>query len=336
MEQNHKNYPQYHPQGAMLGEITPEKLYLSRRRFMQLALAGAGSLALAACGVTPEQISTLAATPPSTSVSGKTALPVNGLASTDELGGTLTPLDTIANYNNYYEFSFDKEPVADLAKNLVTSPWQVEISGLVDKPMTLKIEDMLSQFKQEDRIYRLRCVEGWSMVIPWRGFQLSKLLDMVKPKAEAKFVRFTSFNDPKQEQNAHYPGFSWPYTEGLRIDEAMNELAFLATGLYQKPLPPQDGAPIRLVVPWKYGFKSAKALVKIELIATQPDTFWPNAAPNEYGFYSNVNPEVPHPRWPQDTERRLGELGRRPTLKFNGYEKEVGTLYLGMDLKANF
>jgi sulfoxide reductase catalytic subunit YedY len=337
MEKNNVNDPQYSYHGPLASEITPEKLYFSRRRFMQLVLAGAGSLALAACGVSPEQMAALTPTAmpvPQTGAVGGT--PGKALPTTDELGGALTPLDTITHYNNYYEFSFDKEPVADLAQNLKISPWSVEISGLVDNPMTLSMDEIMTRFQQEDRIYRHRCVEGWSMVVPWSGFQLSKLLDVVKPKATAKYVRFISFNDPKQEQYANYPGFSWPYTEGLRMDEAMNELTLLATGLYQKPLPKQDGAPIRLVVPWKYGFKSAKALVKIELIDAMPDTFWPNSAPNEYGFYSNVNPAVPHPRWPQDTERRLGELGRRPTLKFNGYEKEVGALYTGMDLKANF
>jgi sulfoxide reductase catalytic subunit YedY len=335
MDKNKQEYPQYHPRGLLAREITPEKLYISRRQFMKLALVGAGTLALAACGVPmPGNV----AAPAQLSPTGVAIKTINGsaLATTDELGGTLTPYDTITNYNNYYEFSFDKEPVAGLAQNLKTSPWQVEISGLVDNPVTLSMEDILAQFPQENRIYRLRCVEGWSMVVPWTGFQLSKLLDLVKPKNTAKFIRFTSFRDPSQEQNADYPGYDWPYKEGLRMDEAMNSLTFLATGLYGKTLPPQDGAPIRLVVPWKYGFKSAKALIKIELIDSQPSTFWSSAAPNEYGFYSNVNPEVPHPRWPQDTERRLGELARRPTLKFNGYEKEVGNLYQGMDLKVNF
>ena len=336
MEQNNNNYALYDPQGPMSKDITPEKLYLSRRRFMKMALAGAGSLALAACGVSPEQVTAMTSTPAPPASGGVTSAPPKASANADELGAAVTPYDTITNYNNYYEFSFDKEPVAGMAKNLKTSPWQVEISGLVESPMTISMEEILTQFTQEDRIYRMRCVEGWSMVIPWRGFQLSKLLDKVKPKPEAKYVRFTSFQDPKQEPNSTYPGFSWPYTEGLRLDEAMNKLTLLATGLYQKPLPPQDGAPIRLVVPWKYGFKSAKALVKIELVDKQPATFWNDAAPNEYGFYSNVNPDVPHPRWPQDTERRLGEFGRRATLKFNGYEKDVAALYDGMDLKANF
>ena len=336
MEKRNFIDPQYDSNGPLVSEVTPEKLYFSRRRFMQMVLAGAGSLALAACGLAPDQAPTPAATAAQAAQPGAGAAPLKKLPTTDELGGALTPYDTITHYNNYYEFSFDKEPVADAAKNLKTSPWSVEISGLVDKPMTHSMEDILARFPQEDRIYRLRCVEGWSMVVPWTGFQLNKLLELVKPKSTAKFLRFVSFNDTKQEPSANYPGFSWPYSEGLRMDEAMNDLTLLATGLYQKPLPNQDGAPIRLVVPWKYGFKSAKALVKIELIASQPPTYWSDAAPNEYGFYSNVNPEVPHPRWPQDTERRLGELGRRPTLKFNGYDKEVASLYAGMDLKANF
>jgi len=257
-------------------------------------------------------------------------------ATKDELGKPLTSYNDITNYNNYYEFSLDKETVAPLAVNLKTAPWQVEVSGLVNKPKTYAMEDILKLFPQEERVYRLRCVEGWSMVIPWNGFPLAKLLQDVEPTGSAKYVQFTSFQDPAQEPGVKDPLFPWPYVEGLRLDEAMNDLALLVTGLYGKSLPPQDGAPIRLVVPWKYGFKGAKALVKIELVEAQPATFWPVTAPDEYGFYANVNPQVPHPRWPQDTERRIGENTRIPTLMFNGYAEQVGSLYAGMDLRKNF
>lgn len=301
-------------------EITPEWLYMNRRQFLKAAATfGAGSI-LAACapGLTP--------TPE------EEAMIVGETTAGEDV---LTPYESITNYNNYYEFSFSKERVAPLSKDFKTDPWQVEIYGLVNNPQTLSMADILSQFPQEERIYRLRCVEGWSMVIPWVGFSLSKLLDVVEPAPEAKYVRFETLADAKQMPGLQ-ANFPWPYQEGLRLDEAQNKLATIVTGLYNKPLPPQDGAPIRLVVPWKYGFKSAKSLIKIELVAEQPDTFWNTSAPNEYGFYANVNPDVPHPRWFQDTERRIGELQRRPTLKFNGYEEEVGHLYEGMDLKTNY
>jgi sulfoxide reductase catalytic subunit YedY len=252
------------------------------------------------------------------------------------LGRKLTSFDAITHYNNYYEFSTDKEAVAPLAEGFPTSPWQVEISGLVEKPQTLGMEDILKLYDTEERIYRLRCVEGWSMVIPWNGFPLKKLLDAVVPMTSAKYVAFRTVLDTDHMPGLNDPLFPWPYTEGLRLDEAMNDLTLLATGLYGKDLPPQDGAPIRLVVPWKYGFKSAKSLVKIELVEKQPATFWNNIAPREYGFYSNVNPDVPHPRWSQASERRIGEGGRIPTLLFNGYADQVAQLYTGMDLKANY
>ncbi len=300
-------------------EITPEWLYMNRRQFLKAAATlGAGSI-LAACapGLTP--------TPEEEAIIvGET------LAGED----TLTPYESITNYNNYYEFSLSKERVAPLSKDFKTDPWQVEVYGLVKNPLTFSMEDILTQFPQEERIYRLRCVEGWSMVIPWVGFSLSKLLDVVEPTEEAKYVRFETLADVKQMPGLS-ANFPWPYEEGLRIDEARHELTTIATGLYNKPLPPQDGAPIRLVVPWKYGFKSAKSLIKIELVDQQPQTFWNTSAPNEYGFYSNVNPDVPHPRWFQDTERRIGEIQRRATLKFNGYD-EVAALYEGMDLKLNY
>ncbi len=305
------------------GEITPEWFYMNRRKFLKsAAVLGAGTL-LAACapGLTP---------------TAEEAELIESRQRVDAEGEELTPYDSIINYNNYYEFSLYKEKVADLAKNFNTDNWQVEVYGLVKNPTTFTMQDILDQFEQEERIYRLRCVEGWSMVIPWMGFPLSKLLDVVQPMEEASFVRFETLKDDVQMPNASSNMFPWPYQEGLRLDEAQNDLAILATGLYGKPLPGQSGAPIRLVVPWKYGFKSAKSIVKIELTTGQPTTFWNTSAPHEYGFYSNVNPNVPHPRWSQDTERRIGEIKRRPTLMFNGYEEEVSYLYENMDLKKNY
>ncbi len=212
----------------------------------------------------------------------------------------------------------------------------MEVSGLVQKPQTFGIEDLEKKFSPEERVYRLRCVEGWSLVIPWTGFPLAKLLKAVEPTGDAKYVQFMTIPESDQMPGLKDNFYPWPYIEGLRLDEAMNDLALLVTGLYGKPLPPQDGAPIRLAVPWKYGFKSAKSLVKIELVADQPNNFWHMIAPDEYGFYSNVNPDVPHPRWSQSTERRIGETGRRKTLPFNGYGEQVAGLYAGMDLRANY
>jgi sulfoxide reductase catalytic subunit YedY len=212
----------------------------------------------------------------------------------------------------------------------------VEVSGLVNKPKTFGLEDLLKLFSQEDRIYRLRCVEAWSMVIPWSGFSLASLLKMVEPTSAAKYVRFETVFRPDEMPGQKSPFYPWPYQEGLRLDEAMNDLAILATGMYGEPNVVQDGAPIRLVVPWKYGFKSIKSIVKIELVAAQPATLWSNIAPNEYGFYANVNPSVDHPRWSQASERRIGELSRRATLPFNGYGDQVASLYTGMDLRVNY
>ena len=303
-------------------EITPKKLYLSRRQFIgSTGAVLAGALSLAACG--GKLPSTTLEAP---SYSGPT---------TDELGAPLTSFQDITNYNNYYEFSTDKAAVAELVTHFPTSPWSIEVTGLVDNPKTYKIED-LQNFEPEDRIYRLRCVEAWSMVIPWTGFPLHKLLDDVKPTSQATYVKFTSIYDPKDMPMQNSSFLSWPYIEGLRMDEAMHDLTLMVTGMYGGPLPKQDGAPIRLVVPWKYGFKGIKAIVKIELVDYQPTSLWMQEAPDEYGFYANVNPNVDHPRWSQATERRIGEVGRRKTLLFNGYEKEVASLYEGMDLKINF
>jgi len=312
-------------------EITPEHVYLarprntglSRRRFLQYTATLAGSTLLAACAPgaagTPQPVNTAAA--------GRLA---------DELGDPATSFDAITNYNNFYEFSTDKQAVAALAVNFDKDPWTVEVGGLVNKPQTFGLEDILKSYASEERIYRLRCVEGWSMVIPWQGFSLADLLKAVEPTSDAKYVKFTTLLDQLQMPGLNQGFYPWPYTEGLTLDEAMNPLATLATGLYGKPLPPQNGAPIRLVVPWKYGFKSIKSIVKIELTDTQPATLWNTLAPYEYGFYSNVNPEVDHPRWSQATERRIGELGRRKTLKFNGYDQQVAALYEGIDLAVNY
>jgi sulfoxide reductase catalytic subunit YedY len=311
-------------------EITPEHVYLSRRKFLIGAGAVAATAVLSACGV---PAATVAPAAPN-------ATPTDGAApraskSTDELGDKLTPYDSVTHYNNYYEFSLDKEEPARLAQGFKTSPWTVQVGGLVNKPATFGLEELL-KFQQEERIYRLRCVEAWSMVIPWQGFPLSQLLKEVEPLSKAKYVRFETLLDPKQMPYQRGGYFNWPYVEGLRMDEAMHDLTILATGLYGKPLPPQDGAPIRLVVPWKYGFKGCKSIVKIDLVEEMPVSFWMAAGPDEYGFYANVNPDVSHPRWSQATERRIGELSRRKTLPFNGYAEQVAHLYDGMDLRKFF
>ena len=305
-------------------EITPEHVYLNRRQFLKLGGLAAGALALAACGEAEPAATQLAGPPPSAQ------------AQSDELGDPLTSFDAVTNYNNFYEFTTDKEGVARLAKDFKTSPWTVEVGGLAHKPQTFTIEDILAKFPREERIYRLRCVEAWSMVIPWLGFPLGKLIEAAEPMGDAKYVRFETLNDPEQFPGQSSGWYTWPYAEGLRLDEAMNDLAILSTGLYGKDLLPQNGAPLRLVVPWKYGFKSIKSIVKIELVAEQPTSLWMAAAPNEYGFYANVNPNVSHPRWSQASERRIGETGRRMTLPFNGYTEQVAGLYTGMDLATYY
>ncbi|MBL8058932.1 MAG: protein-methionine-sulfoxide reductase catalytic subunit MsrP [Anaerolineales bacterium] len=313
-------------------EITPEHVYRSRsrRQFLKAGMLAAGSALLAACG--PR--STPAPTPAAAGASPAPGGPAAGL--TDELGDPATPFDVVTNYNNYYEFTTDKAGVAPLARDFQTDPWTVEVGGLVRNPQTFGLEDLLKAFPTEDRLYRLRCVEGWSMVVPWQGFSLADLLQRVEPTADARYVAFTALFAPDRLPGQSSPWYDWPYSEGLRIDEALNPLTTLATGVYGQPLPPQNGAPVRLVVPWKYGFKSIKAIVRIDLVAEQPKTLWNTAAPQEYGFYSNVNPAVDHPRWSQATERRLGDLGRRKTLPFNGYADQVAGLYAGMDLRANY
>lgn len=302
-------------------EITPKQVYLSRRDFMKAAGVIAGSVALVACAVQPGK-----STPSGANIG--TQVP-----STGDIPNTL---DEITNYNNYYEFTTDKQGVATLAKDFKTSPWDVEISGMVNKPAKFSVNDLVKKYPPEERIYRLRCVEAWSMVIPWLGFPFSKLLADVEPTSDAKYVRFETIYKPDEMPGQKQSTYPWPYQEGLRLDEAMNDLTLLATGLYGGELPAQSGGGIRLVVPWKYGFKSIKAIVKIELTDQQPATMWSTIAPNEYGFYANVNPQVDHPRWSQASERRIGEFSRRDTLMFNGYADQVSYLYDGMDLKKNY
>jgi sulfoxide reductase catalytic subunit YedY len=317
-------------------EITPEEVYLSRRKFIKrTSMIAAASAILAACygnlstetEIEPE--STTGST--STSTSAPTSIPNTETPNWDPKEDPLTEYESIINYNNYYEFTTDKSRVAELSKDFISSPWSVEVSGLVENPKTYDVDDLKSKFDPEERIYRLRCVEAWSMVIPWLGFPLSKIFDEVVPTSDAKYVKFTTLLDEAQMPGLRFP-YPWPYIEGLRLDEAMHDLTLMATGLYGKDLLPQNGAPLRLMVPWKYGFKSIKSIVKIELVNEMPTSLWMTLAPQEYGFYANVNPNVPHPRWSQATERRIGEIGRRDTLFFNGYAEEVAYLYDGMDL----
>jgi sulfoxide reductase catalytic subunit YedY len=247
-----------------------------------------------------------------------------------------TPYEDVTNYNNYYELGLSKSDPAELAGSLKPRPWSVRISGHVPKPQTLDIDTLIRWFGLEERVYRMRCVEAWSMVIPWVGFPLAALLERVEPTSRAKYVTFTTLLDPEQLPGQRARVLPWPYVEGLRIDEAAHPLTFMALGLYGTPLPGQNGAPLRLVVPWKYGFKGAKSIVEIGFVEQEPRTTWNSAGPEEYGFYANVNPKVDHPRWSQASERRIGELSRRPTLPFNGYGEQVAHLYRGMDLTRFF
>lgn len=308
-------------------EITPEHHYLSRREFLKgMGIVSASAMVLAACR--GQSVS-------STAMPTAVKVPSTITSTPEEFSEGLTSFEAITNYNNYYEFSTNKEAVARLAKDFPTSPWKIEVGGLVNNPKTFDLDD-LAKFSQLERIYRLRCVEAWSMVIPWVGFPLAEVLKEVEPSSSAKYVRFETINDPDQMPGLKSDWYQWPYIEGLRIDEAMHDLTILATGLYGESLLPQSGAPVRLVVPWKYGFKSIKAIVKIDLVEEMPTSLWMAAAPNEYGFYANVNPEVSHPRWSQASERRIGESGRQKTLMFNGYQEEVAHLYSDMDLSVNY
>lgn len=313
-------------------EITPESVHADRRQFLaRMGLAGAG-LALAGCSE---------AKPPLPSVSAaagpEAALPALDVKKKTEMAGNekLTPYDDVTHYNNYYEFGTDKADPARNAGTLRTRPWTVQIDGECDAPGQLDLDTLIKPHALEERIYRLRCVEAWSMVIPWVGFPLADLLKRFKPNSKAKFVQFYSLADAAQMPMIKRGVLPYPYREGLRIDEAMHPLAFMVVGLYGKVLPNQNGAPIRLMTPWKYGFKSAKSIVRIRFTETQPETTWNAIGAAEYGFYGNVNPEVDHPRWSQASERRLGELFRKPTLMFNGYP-EVAPLYAGMDLRRYY
>lgn len=320
-------------------EITPESVYLNRRNFLRAGLLGGTAIAshviYRAINPLPEQETV---TTPLTDVKKS------------EFAAAESPdsFETITNYNNYYEFSTGKTAVARKAQGFVTRPWTVEVGGMVHKPKVFDIDELL-KFDQEERIYRFRCVEAWSMVVPWAGFPLKKLLDMVEPHGSARYVAFETYyngktNDPQAKlpvgpngmQSSFSAGIDFPYVEGLRLDEALHPLTILATGLYGKQMPNQNGAPIRLIVPWKYGFKSIKSIVRITLTDKEPPTTWNISAPDEYGFYSNVNPNVAHPRWSQANERRLRDSRMQPTTLFNGYAEDVAHLYSGMDLEKNF
>ena len=323
------------PADIKSSEITDQKVYLNRRLFIRGAiLAGSAT----ATGLLYRKLN-----PPAAVIEERPKIADLVTPSTDDalakgfrVNEPQTSFVDITNYNNFYEFSTEKRAVASEARGFVTRPWTVEVGGLVNKPKTYDLDDLVKLAPQEERIYRHRCVEGWSMVIPWAGFPLASLLKEVDPLSSARYVAFQTLLDPKRMPNQNTTVLDWPYLEGLRLDEAMNPLAILATGLYGGTLPPQDGAPIRLVVPWKYGFKGIKSIVKITLVDSQPTTTWNREWPEAYGFYSNVNPNVPHPRYSQKMENRIGEFTSRNTLLFNGYADQVGYLYQGMDLRTNY
>ena len=305
-------------------EITPSGLYLRRRQFIQAGVAMAAATGLAAAG--------LLRSGPASAAARLAGVRKSPLSTADEQ----TSYKDVTTYNNYYEFGTDKDEPAENAGSLKTRPWTVAVEGEVKKPRTFDIDELLKLAPLEERVYRMRCVEGWSMVIPWVGYSMSELIKRVEPTGNAKYVEFITLNDPRQMPGVKLPILQWPYTEGLRMDEAMHPLTLLCLGLYGEVLPNQNGAPVRMVVPWKYGFKSGKSIVKIRFTEKQPQTTWNLANPGEYGFYSNVNPQVDHPRWSQAKERRIGEFGKRPTLMFNGYADQVASLYAGMDLKKNY
>jgi methionine sulfoxide reductase catalytic subunit len=314
------------PSDIPSSEITSKSVYMDRRKFLAGATLFGTALATGCDMVRPSSV-----------VHANTKLTT--VKSQYDATEKQTPLKDVTNYNNFYEFSTDKYGPAELSRNFRTSPWKVKVGGDVTQKKTYDVDDLMKLATLEDRVYRMRCVEGWSMVIPWVGFSLSNLIKQVQPTSKAKYVMFTTLMDLGQFPGQRSPVLDWPYTEGLRMDEAMNPLTLLTFGLYGETLPNQDGAPVRLVVPWKYGFKGIKSIVKIDFVGSQPPTAWNTAAPNEYGFYSNVNPNVDHPRWSQATERRLdGSFGLRriDTQMFNGYGDQVGSLYSGMDLKKYF
>ncbi len=325
------------PNKISASEITPPAVYFNRRNFIRAGVLAASAVAT---GVAYRRLNPVGTTAAKNVETAKLEGVIPAATATNAASGFRvdepeTSFENITHYNNFYEFSTDKEGVAAAAAHFDTAGWQVSVEGLVNQPRVFGLDDLLKINPPEERIYRMRCVEAWSMVIQWAGFSLSKLLDVVEPTSAAKFVAFETLLDPKRMPGQRSDVLNWPYVEGLRLDEAMHPLAILASGIYGRALPPQDGAPLRLVVPWKYGFKGIKSIVKIKLVADQPRTTWSEYAPNEYGFYADVNPHVDHPRWSQATEQRIGDSGRRPTLRFNGYEEQVGHLYAGMDLRKN-
>jgi sulfoxide reductase catalytic subunit YedY len=304
--------------------VTDEKLFKNRRKFLKLGAAMAVSNSVVMDLVAKEFT-------PTPNLEYKKSPNINNL--------TPNSYEQITSYNNFYEFTTNKRAVKELAKNFKTEPWKISVDGLVEKPFDIDMDDLIKKFALEERIYRFRCVEGWSMVVPWVGFELSKLIKHAKPLMNAKYIRFETLYDPKQfpdQRRNVFAAIDYPYVEGLRMDEAMNPLAIIAVGLYGHTMPPQNGAPVRLITPWKYGFKSIKSIVKITFTDTQPLNSWQKSAPSEYGFYANVNPNVDHPRWSQKRERLLGKFFKQDTLMFNGYEKEVSNLYKNMDLRKQF
>jgi methionine sulfoxide reductase catalytic subunit len=316
------------PDDIKSSEITDERRYFNRRAF--IVTAGAAGLALGAAwagGVL---------SPGALGARGRRGSGVGSPGGGGREEDKLNSYEDITSYNNFYEFGTDKEDPKANAHLLHTRPWTVQVAGLVKKPATYQFDDLIKPYKLQDRVYRLRCVEAWSMVIPWQGIPLGDMIRRFEPLPSAKYVAFTTLLRPSEMPGQRRGVLPWPYVEGLRMDEAMHPLTLMVTGLYGKPLPNQNGAPLRLVVPWKYGFKGIKSIVRIEFVERQPPTTWNIAAPNEYGFYANVNPEVDHPRWTQSRERRIGEFRRRPTLMFNGYGDQVASLYAGMDLRVNF
>jgi sulfoxide reductase catalytic subunit YedY len=320
------------PEDIKSREITDEHLYLNRRNFIRAAaLAGSAT----ATGLLYRSL-TSSARRAETAVESVALDSIQPPQSAPIDGQKLTSFTDITHYNNFYEFTTSKQGVARKAEGFVTRPWTVSVEGLVNKPGVFDIDELLRLYPAQERVYRLRCVEAWSMVIPWLGFPLSALLKRVEPNSSAQYVEFVTLHDPERMPGQRDDFLDWPYVEGLRLDEALHPLTILSTGLYGKTLLPQNGAPLRLVVPWKYGFKSIKSIVSIRLVEEQPRTTWASYAPREYGFYSNVNPEVDHPRWSQARERRIGEFGQRDTLLFNGYADQVAGLYDGMDLKTNY
>jgi len=321
------------PEDIKSSEITDEKSYLNRRLFVRGAVLAATTTAT---GLLYRRLTSSARQSKSSEDASVVEPPASVPESVSIDGEKLTSYEDITHYNNFYEFTTNKQAVARVARDFITRPWTVSVEGLVNKPRVFDIDDLIKINPAEDRVYRHRCVEAWSMVIPWLGFPLSALLKEVEPLSAARYVEFITLLDPDQMPGQRDDFLDWPYREGLRMDEALHPLTILSMGIYGKPLLPQNGAPLRLVVPWKYGFKGIKSIVKIRLVEEQPPTTWSDYAPREYGFYSNVNPDVDHPRWSQARERRIGEFGQRDTLLFNGYTDQVARLYNGMDLKKYY